>query len=285
MANLFERAKARGADVGAAIRDYTILGGMAAAGFAAGLAGSIVRITPKTGGLFKKLALGALEQYHKKAGGDAIGLVALPGQQLDVVPVIYRPPTDAEDDEAAGWVAKGMNKSWNAGSEGRVVDHLGDVPIVALDHDDHAETGWLAPRISEAIELDNYDPIFTEPDFNVTVDAGPGAAIADGGYEIELEEPGRWMGDAVIDLDSGPNHDGMRISFRKATEWRAETTTTEEMARQEERGYYQGLAQGDSGPSAVKILLLSAAIILGTLAMVFVVPEMMGSSLGEMNPL
>jgi len=203
---------------------------------------------------------------------------------------------ECEEGEKPGWVAKDGTKTWNAASEGRVVDYLNNTPIVALDRDSHVECGWLRPRIAEAIELDNYDGLYTNPQLTavapVVNDPTTNGAVADGGQiapeDIGLEptNPGQWAGDALVDLDSGDGYDGMRVSFRKATEWMSEQTTTQEMQMQEDRGYIRGLANGDSGPSVFKLLLLCAAIILGTLAIVLLGPELVGGGGGGgINPL
>jgi hypothetical protein len=59
---------------------------------------------------------------------------------------------------------------------------------------------------------------------------------------------------------------------------------------QEDRGYLRGLANGDEGPSVFKLLVLCAAIILGTLAIVLLGPELVSggggsSGSGGINPL
>jgi hypothetical protein len=253
---------------------------------------SLPKVIPKQERLFKAMAVKSLENYHKRAGGDAIGITGIAGQKLDLIPVQYRPPEACDEGEKPGWKAKGRDKVWNAGSEGRVVDYIGRTPVVALDLDGHVEAGWLKPRIAEAIELDNHEPVYTNPEMNVVVDHQPGGgARADGGfgYELELESPGRWMGDALIDLDSGEGYDGMRVSFRKATEWMAETTTTQEMQMQEDRGYLRGKMAAGDGPSLTKLLLICAGIILGVLAIVFIGPQLLGGSGpgggGSINPL
>src|SRR6056297_3364608 len=238
------------------------------------------KLIPKQSVLFRKLALNSIKQYHKRAGGDALAIDAKAGQQLDLTPVRYRAAGECEEGEKPGWVAKDGTKTWNAASEGRVVDYLNNTPIVALDRDSHVECGWLRPRIAEAIELDNYDGLYTNPQLNLVADAtaSNGQAVADGGTpELELGSPGQWAGDAVVDLGSGDGYDGMRVSFRKATEWMAEQTTTQEMQMQEDRGYIRGLAGGDR-PSLTKLLLICAAIILGSFLIAFVDPEIAGGS-------
>ena len=265
-------------------------GGERAAGIAAKAITVGAKAIPKQSTLFRKLALNSIKQYHKRDGGDALAIDARAGQQLDLTPVKYRSAGECDEGEKPGWVAKDGTKTWHAASEGRVVDYLNNTPIVALDRDSHVECGWLRPRIAEAIELDNYDGLYTNPQLNLVADAtaSNGQAVADGGTpELELGSPGQWAGDALVDLDSGEGYDGMRVSFRKATEWMSEQTTTQEMQMQEDRGYIRGLANGDSGPSVFKLLLLCAAIILGTLAIVLLGPELVGGGGGGggINPL
>jgi hypothetical protein len=263
--------------------------------------------------VWKKLTLLSLKKFHKRSGGDALGLVARPGQQLEYRPVKFKSEAECDEGEQAGWHAKGLDKTWAAGSEGRVVDYLGKTPVVLLEEDSHIEAGWLKPRIAEAIELDRYDPVFANPTlapvFEVpeehldiqNTDAGGGGAdvaLSDGGHADpaeafqgwELEAPGMFAGDSVIDLGSGDAYDGLRISHRKADEWMAETTTTQEMQMQEDRGFLRGKMAGESGPSVVKLLIICGAIILGVLFLVLVLPQMLAGSGGggiggAINPL
>jgi len=264
-----------------------------------GLAAKLVSLIPKPlfgvrETLFKRLAVKSIENYHKTAGGDAVGINAQAGQQIDLEPIKYRPPESCEEGQQPGWVAKSRDKTWNPAEEGNSVNYLGKTPVVALEDDSHVEAGWLAPRIGEAIEMDQYWPLFSDPDITAHINYGAGGAtngaIADGGtstINFELEQMGEYADDAIVDLGSGPEYDGLRISMSKAREWQAETADSEEMQMQEDRGYLRGLANGDDGPSLTKLLLICAAIILGVLAIVFLGPQLMsgGGGGGGINPL
>ena len=176
------------------------------------LAGIITRI-PKPlfgirGRMFKAMARASIRNYHKTAGGDAIGINAKPGQQIELIPVKYQSPEETDEGGRPGWKAKGREKTWNPGTEGNSVNYLGRTPTILLQDDDHVEAGWLAPRIGEAIELDQYSPLFVGNDFQVNVDYGSGANVStDGGnpsrVRFDLETLGQWAGDNVIDLSSG----------------------------------------------------------------------------------
>ena len=257
--------------------------------------GSLLANVPKPllgirGTLFKRMAIKGIENYHKTAGGDAIAINGKAGQQIDLEPVIYRSPEEVDEGEKPGWKVKGRNKVWNPGKEGNSVNYLGRTPTVLLEDDEHVEAGWLAPRIGQAIEMDKYWPIFTNANINAVIDAQPaagGQAIADGGMGInlELDSPGEWAGDNIIDLGSGDGYDGMMISTAKAREWQAEHTDSEHMQMQEDRGYLRGLASGDD-TDVVRIFLYAALLVIGVLAVVLLGPELVGGSDGGgINPL
>lgn len=245
------------------------------------------------GTLFKRLALKSIENYHKTAGGDAVAINAKAGQQIDLEPVAYKAPEECEEGEEPGWRVKDREKAWHPAKEGNSVNYLGRTPVVALEDDSHVEAGWLAPRVGQAIEMDNYWPLFTDPDITAHINAGGAAgngAVADGGVgsmQFSLDDMGEYADDAVVDLGSGHGYDGMRISLAKAREWQAEHAESEAMQMQEDRGYLRGLANGDDAPSLAKLLLICAAIILGVLGIVFLGPQLMGGGGGGggINPL
>ena len=287
-----ETAREEVATRGRPEKEYALLGRVAA-GIIAAIPKPLLSIR---GTLFKRLAVKSIENYHKVAGGDAVAINAKAGQQLDLEPVAYKAPEECEEGQQPGWRVKGREKAWHPAKEGNSVNYLGRAPVVALEDDAHVEAGWLAPRVGEAIEMDNYWPLFTDPEITAHIDYGGGAgarngAVADGGtgaMQFELEDFGEYAGDAIVDLDSGPGYDGMRISMSKAREWQAETVPSEQMQMQEERGRLMGLLNGDNGPGAFKLLLLAGGIILGALFIIEVLPILLnggGGGGGGINPL
>lgn len=245
-----------------------------------------LKFIPKRTTITKKVLDASLKQYHKLGGGHALGLIAEPGQRLDLRPVKYRPPKECDEGERPGWVEKGGDKVWHAGAEGRVVDRLGKTPIVPLERDGHVEAGWLKPRIGQAIEFDNYDGLYTNPQIKADVladlNADTATALPDGGQQIAdvtMEDLGNYAGAEILDLDSGDGYDGMRVDFRKASAWAFETTSTEEMQMQEERGILLGQLR-DNGPDPVKLFIYAAAFALGVIAVVLLGPKLLGSGGG-----
>lgn len=269
-----------------------------AAGAAAGTITTAASLIPVLREKFTRtLTLKSLKKYHDVTPGDAIGLIAEPGQNLDIQPIGYRPPKECDEGERPGWVERGGDKVWHAGSEGRVVDYIGDTPVVALERDGHVEAGWLKPRIGQAIELDRYDGLYRYPQIEADVVADLGApsgdttALADGGesmsvVDVSMQDLGEYQGAQILDLDSGDGYDGMRVDFRKASEWAFETTATEEMQMQQERGWLMGQLGSDS-TDAARIFLYAALLVLGILAIVFLGPELINGSGGGggINPL
>ena len=160
-----------------------------------------------------------------------------------------------------------------------------------LEDDDHVEAGFLAPRIGEAIELDNYSPVFTNANFDVTLAPQAGGARADGGVgaaggdiDLQLNSPGQWAGDNVIDLDSGGEYEGMRISTAKAREWRAEHADSEAMKRAEDRGRLMEALGGDD-VDITRLFVYAALFALAVIGVVLLGPELVGGGGGGINPL
>jgi len=258
------------------------------------------KLIPKQSRLFRKMALSSLRNYHKRSGGDALAIEARPGQQIDVVPVKYKPPESTEEEERGGWHIKGRDKTYDPGPDGQNVSFIdGKIPTVLLHSDASTETGWLAPRIGQAIELDNYSPVFVGPTLAKqqpqAQQMAANGALADGGQSVPVQtpsvdgfdmiDPGQFSGDNIVDLSSGDGHSGMRISLKKAKEWFAEEADSEKMQMQEERGYLAGLANNDN-KDAAKLFLYAALFALAVIAVVLLGPKLIGGDGGgSINPL
>ena len=262
---------------------------------------TIPRLIPKQSTLFRRMALTSLRNYYKRTGGDALGIEARPGQQIDIVPVKYKPPETTEEEEQGGWHIKGRDRTYDPGPDGQNVSFIdGKVPSVLLHSDASSEVGWLAPRIGQAIELDNYSPVFVGPKLapqpQQQAQQMANGALADGGQSVPVQtpsvdgydmiDPGEFSGDNIVDLSSGDGHDGMRISLKKAKEWLAEESDSEKMQMQEERGYLAGLANSDQ-TDAKRIFLYAVLFCLGVIAIVVLGPELAGGGGGGggINPL
>jgi len=250
------------------------------------------------------MALTSLKHYYKRSPGDAIGIESRPGQKMDFVPVKYKPPEATEEEERGGWHLKGSDRTYDAGPDGQSVSFIdGSVPSVLLHSDASMETGWLSPRIGQAIELDNYAPVFVgprlqpkQPQQQQADESAKNGAVADGGTSVPVQtptvdrydmiDPGSFSGDNVVDLSPEGDHDGMRISLSKAKEWFAESADSEKMQMQEERGYLAGLANSDE-TDAKRIFLYAVIFCIAVIAIVVLGPKLAGGGGGGagINPL
>jgi len=245
------------------------------------------RLVPVFGEKFwAKLAKRTLFLYHRRAGGDALGIEALTQEKADLTPVKYKPAEETSQDERPGWSAKGREKTWNPTKMGRSTMRLGKVPIIPLDNDSWQATSFAEARVSEAVDMGKMRPLYNieQGEFTATIDSQPamsgGSAVADGGTKIEQIEfdpkSSPIFDDMIIDL-SADEYDGQAISFWKAKELMLETTGTEEMQRQEQRGFLAGRSKDEWQSWALRIMLIGAALGLGGL----VGPELVNALLGS----
>ena len=273
-----------------------------AGGAAAGMMLKAAKLIPYQSRLYRKLAIRGLKGYYKRSDADAIGIEKRPNGALDFVPITYLASEVTDEGQRPGWQVHGRDRSYDAASMGDSVAYLNDTPVVPLHSDATVESTWMAPRIAEAVELDQYWPIFNGAEINPIFEVPQGigenpdqTTYADGGQlemreqfrGFEVSDPGHYAGDSIVDLSSGESHDGMRISFSKAQDILDERTTSERMDMQEQRGRIMSQLQGGKEAYAMKMLLIAAAAIVLSIAAVTILPEMLssGGGGGGFNPL
>jgi len=269
-----------------------ILGRIAHAG-TKGATTTLTTILPFVGGLHKRLAKWALYKYHKKAGGDAVGVTFEANGQADFVPVKYKEQSVDEDEgaERAGWHALDRDRSWHEGADGREVDYIGKTPVVMLDAASTQRATVTEARFAECLDLDRVADLYQVPDrgaVDVTVQVGaPGAATgngrpgarADGGVQMDILEANVreaiWQ-DSVVDIGVD-DHDGMRVNPRKVKETYREQTGAEQLDEVERLGFLAGKleSQVDTG-FIIKVLLIA----LGIVAAATIGPDLLGTASG-----
>jgi hypothetical protein len=252
-----------------------------------GLVYALTKLLPVFGERFwKKLALRTMYLYHQRAGGDALGVEALTQEKADLTPVKYKPAEQTEQEERPGWSAKNRDKVWSPTTFGRSTMRLGKVPIIPLDNDSWQATSYAEARVAEAVDQGDTRPLYDVSDaeltatFDATGAGGAGQqAVADGGTNVQnMEFNPRSTApfkDMIVEI-GGDDYDGQAISFWKTKELMLETTTTEEMERQEERGFLAGRSRDDLKSWALKIMLIGAALGLAGL----VGPELVNAVFG-----
>ncbi|MFB6200860.1 MAG: hypothetical protein ABEI98_02505 [Halorhabdus sp.] len=215
------------------------------ANFGVGLFRGLSRPFPKSHAIWQGMFTAGLKGIKKTSGGDGIGLVLRANNEIDPQPVKWK-PGDGEE-QRPHWATLGTEEKWSAGAGGREMSYIGNVPVALFYEDDHARIAPTQCRISEAIDTGDHYNLY-KPDSVNLIEMWPenpgqvqGDAMADGGQmqprrEIQLNGVGDLPDDHLVDLDAGDGYNGSVISLDKASDWFAETATSEEMQMQEQRG-------------------------------------------------
>lgn len=239
---------------------------------------------------WKWLAHTSLYNYHNTHGGDRTGLEQFPNGKIKLTPVKWKPMELCDDNEAPGWKVKGRDKTYKPTTFGQTGPRLGKVPVIPLDNQSWKATNYAEATIAEAIDQGEHRPLYdvSKAELSATIDArgssgqmtGGSGVSADGGMDVTgmqfnpRDSP--IFKDYIIELGGG-RYDGRRaVSFWKAKEMLNESTTTEEMAAQEERGFLAGRSNNDWKSWAFKVILVAGAIAIAGL----IGKELVGTLLG-----
>lgn len=252
-----------------------------------GLIGSmgyaVLRLTPFGARFWKALAKTSLHSYYKRSGADRIALEKRPNGDLELTPVKWRPPETLDElEDRPGWKAKGQDKVWEPVAEGQTGARIGKTPVVPVDAQSWRDSSWAEASVAEAVDLDRWRPLFnvTSADLRATVDmqGQGGQAVADGGVaNVEFDpRDSPVFEDAIIDISSPSEYDGKAVSFDKVKELYAEKTTTDEMQKQEDRGFLAGRSKENLKSWMLKILLIGGAVAVAGL----IGPELISGLLG-----
>lgn len=259
---------------------------------------SLTRPIPYLGArIWGGMAKRSLYYYYKASGGDRMGIEVFPSGKAKLQPVKYRPPEACEEDESPGWKAKGRDKTWKPTTDGQGGPRLHKTPIVPLSSEAWRATSVLEARVTEAVDQGEHRPLYKldeatlEADVTVHAseelgDGGNAQATADGGYKTEwgdgtiVPRSTPVYEDEIIELNSD-DHDGQAVSFRKVRDLWLEQTTTEEMSRQEERGFLAGRSNKNMMRWMFKIFLIAGLVAIAGLIGKELITALLGSGGGE----
>jgi len=228
---------------------------------------TLLTLMPFAENIWRKLAYFAIYQYHKRAGGDAVGFSHMPSGSISMEAVKYK-EADIEEQKAAGWHSKDRDRSWDEGADGREVDYLGGkTPIALFDESATQRATPLEARFAQALDLDRVEGVYQNAQLRqITVDnptAGGGAqAIADGGVSSSVTVDAKGpLADSVVDIGARDGHDGMRISVRKVKETYREKTDSEKMEEISRLSFLAGRMGNMDRSDVVKIMLIALGIV------------------------
>jgi hypothetical protein len=244
---------------------------------------AVFRLLPFGARFWKRLAERSLYYYHKRSGGDRLALEKRPNGQIELTPVKWRPPETLDElEDRPGWKAKGKDKVWEPVAEGQTGGRIGKTPVVPVDAQSWRDSSWAEASVAEAVDLDRWRPLFNveAADLRATVDmqGQGGQAVADGGVaNVEFDaRDSPVFEDAIIDISSPDEYDGKAISWWKVKELYGEKTTTDEMQKQEDRGFLAGRSKENLKSWMLKILLIGGAVAVAGL----IGPELISGLLG-----
>jgi len=244
---------------------------------------------------WKGMVYTSVDAYHKAAGGDALAMNAR-ADRAEFLPVKWQDGEDVEDER--GWKAKGRDKVWHPGNEGRGTTRLSKTPFITTDQDAPQKYSFAEARVAEAIDLGQYQPLYKADEVTMDVEieqvvdaqnmsGGAGGAVADGGVEMSYDafiEPekakGMVLADALVDIMPDGDYDGMRISTTKVKEIYQEKTGSEYQKQAETRGRLAGMSRNDMKAFMFRIFLIAGMIVLGALLGPDLINALLGGGAG-----
>jgi hypothetical protein len=240
------------------------------------------------GGLAAKFWSGtlraSLKGLRKSTNADAINFAYLGNGRVKPLPIAN---TGREGGERL-WKSKDGNHTWIPSASGNEIAlGPGGVPVTFSSTDANVLNDELTARMDQALALGDDWPLVkgaTVNAFFVEDAADPQQAVADGGANRTLKdvsidsvpEVRDALSDHLIDL-SGTDHRVMSWDGYVGTQ--IEKMPSEEHENAELRGRMMEKDQ-DYGKMAMKLLLIAGAIVVLSLAAVFVLPKLLGGGGG-----
>jgi hypothetical protein len=238
------------------------------------------RIIPGSHKLYLGLVKFGLKRAKASTGADIIGFRPDASGGLKPDPMQLQRETGPAN--APKYKAKSDSQKFDPGPESVSSEFIGKTPVGFFVEDPPRQTSLLEARVRDAIDLDNYDELYTDANINLTEvilpDNTDPQAIADGGMasvdadnviqrDVSVQKS-VLPDDALIDLSSGSGN-GSRVSWRRVNDILHERVSTEEMQMQEERG----LIAGKSGEEVKKIMKWALMAIVAVVAILVLGPD------------
>jgi hypothetical protein len=245
-----------------------------------GLTLALSRLIPFSERFWRGVYRAGLVGIWKKSGCDYLGMIQV-GGEIKPVPVDWDYDAQRFENRHDDW--------WKAPTEGEYQYRMANkVPTIWASSTSNHVGSHVQAEVAEALDIGHSLDVYQSAQVrveNATLDAtatSNGDAVADGGQVAQFNVTGTNPGpfaDRVVPLTSEADADARVVSLEKYYETYPEVVDTEEMKAQEKRGE---LAQMDDDMEslAFKMLLLAGAIIVGSLAVVMIGPELIGGGGG-----
>lgn len=268
-----------GAAVGTLPAAGLSLGGSIAGNF---LLGATSKLPGRT-----KIWQGFIKAGHKglrkATKADALCYNYTPDGRLRIDPVQWS--EHATDDGKPLWITPGERDKWVPTGGRDTVLGPGNIPIILGSSNSYSLNNEIQARAAEAVDLGDSWPVFTDPKLDVelsVLDDINGEAVTDGGTahpaltNLSIRDIGV-LDDHIVDI-GGTNN--MQLSFAKYSELYPEKMASEEHKNAEFRGRMSEQDK-DYGRIMLKLMLIAGAIVVLSLAAVFVLPELLAGDGGS----
>lgn len=241
----------------------------------------VTRVIPGTWKMWRGFLKAGYRGIYRSTSADYIGHINV-GGKIKHVPVEF----DHEENKIKT-LADEDPEWWYVAAEGdNTYSTIGNVPAVWASARANEVGSHVQAEVAEVLDLGGGQWLAESADVDaeIVVDAqggqqGAGTAVADGGVaaqNLELQvtgaEPG-FLRDEVVDLRH--EDDARVISMDKYYETYPEKADPKEMQNQRDMGRLME-ADSDLSAYAMKMLLIAGAIVVLSLAAVFVLPELLG---------
>lgn len=268
-----ESARSAGAGIGMALVWPLKAGAVSAWKGGEGLLLGVTRVLPKGSGLWQRVITIGYKNLKRTSNADRIGHLQKQGNLL------HRPLYWNNDRNR--WETKSGANWWNGGKQHTYIGP-GGVPCVWAASRATELGDQVQSEVAEALEVGATQDLYTDAEVTIqqlTLDAGAdqaggqGGAIADGGNpvmstNVTVDHPGI-LADQVTDLGTLYRGDGADepaearlVSMERYYETYPETTDSEEMQHQEDRGLLAQMNDGDKWKIALYFMAAAFVFVL-----------------------
>jgi len=215
---------------------------------------------------------------YKASNADGI-IHSYAGDQVNIEPAQYH--ASADEDGNPLWITPGEADEWVPSGGRDTALGPGNVPMLLASGDYYSLNSELQARVDRALSMGHDQPLYRNPTVNLIEveyeEVKNGELATDGGNmgrEISITD--ERLEDHLIDL-TGTND--MILSWEGYKETHPEKMGSEEHENAEFRGRMMEKDQ-DYGRLAMKLMIIAGLIVVGALAAVFVLPQLLGGGGG-----
>lgn len=216
---------------------------------------------------------------YKASNADGI-VHSYAGDQVNIEPAQYHAAADEEGNPL--WITPGEADEWVPSGGRDTALGPGNVPMLWASGDYYSLNSELQARVDRALSMGHDQPLYTDATVNLIeveyeeVKNGELATDGSGNVGREISIADARLEDHLIDL-TGTND--MILSWEGYKETHPQKMASEEHENAEFRGRMMEKDR-DYGRLAMKLMIIAGLVIVGVLAVIFVLPKLLGGGGG-----